>query len=121
MMRINDGRKLNREAQAQIRITAVQRVLDGESSEEVIKSIGCQRRMIYQWLAQYRIKDETPEQYTFDFVLWTIETIREVIQRLFQVTMSVVSVWRTLKALGLSAQRPRHVAYQQMRKRQRSF
>jgi hypothetical protein len=56
---------------------------------------------------------EAPEQYAFDFALWTIETIREVIQRLFQVTMSGVSVWRTLKALGLSAQRPRHVAYQQ--------
>jgi hypothetical protein len=27
--------------------------------------------------------------------------------------MSGVSVWRTLKALGLSAQHPRHVAYQQ--------
>jgi hypothetical protein len=40
MMRTNDGRKLNREAQAQIRITAVRRVLDGESPEEVIKSIG---------------------------------------------------------------------------------
>jgi transposase len=54
MMRINDGRKLNREAQAQIRNTAVQRVLNGESSGEVIKSIGYQRRMICLWLAQYR-------------------------------------------------------------------
>jgi transposase len=111
----------------------VQRVLDGESPEEVIKSIGYQRRMIYHWLAQYRfggfealqvhkssgrppkldgsqmmrlyniIKDETPEQYTFDFALWTIEIIREVIKRIFKVSMSGVSVWRTLKALGLSA------------------
>jgi hypothetical protein len=40
IIRINDGRKLNREAQAQIRITAVQRVLDGESPEAVVKSIG---------------------------------------------------------------------------------
>jgi transposase len=54
MMRINGGRKLNREAQAQIRITAVRRVLNGESPEEVIKSIGYQRRMIYYWLSQYR-------------------------------------------------------------------
>jgi transposase len=99
--------------------------------------------MIYLWLAQYRfggfealqvhkssgrppkldgsqmmrlyniIKDETPEQYKFDFALWTIEIIREVIKRILKVSMSGVSVWRTLKALGLSAQRPRHVAYQQ--------
>jgi transposase len=143
MMRINDGRKLNREAQAQIRITAVQRVLDGESPEEVVKSIGFNRRIIYHWLTLYRfggfealqvhksngrppklnagqmmrlyniIKDETPRQYTFPFALWTIEMIREVIRGLFKVSMSGVSVWRTLRALGLSAQRPRHVAYQQ--------
>jgi transposase len=55
MMRINDGRKLNREAQAQIR----------------------------------------------------------VIKRIFKVSMSGVSVWRTPKALGMSAQRPKHIAYQQ--------
>ena len=113
IIRINDGRKLNREAQAQIRITAVQRVLDGESPEEVVKSIGYNRRIIYHWLALYRaggfdalqvhkstgrppkltgdqmmrlyhiIKDETPEQYVFPFGLWTIEIIREVIRRIF--------------------------------------
>ena len=53
-IRQNDGRKLNREAQAQIRITAVQRVLNGESPEAVVKSIGYQRVMIYRWLAAYR-------------------------------------------------------------------
>jgi transposase len=58
------------------------------------------------------IKDETPDQYTFGFALWTIEIIREFIKRVFKITMSRVSVWRTLKALGLSAQRPRHVTYQ---------
>lgn len=143
IMRKNDGRKLNREAQAQIRVTAVQRVLSGESPEEVIRSIGYTRRIIYYWLSLYRsggyealkvhkssgrppilnvrqmrklykiIADKTPEQYKFPFALWTIEIIREVIKREFNVSMSGVSVWRTLKALGLSAQRPKHVAYQQ--------
>jgi transposase len=143
IIQINDGRKLNRDAQAQIRITAVQRVLDGESPEDVVKTSGYNRRIIYQWLALYRsggfealqvhkssgrppllngkqmmrlyaiIKDKTPEQYTFPFALWTVEIIREVIRRVFKVRMSGVSVRRTLRALGLSAQRPRHVAYQQ--------
>jgi transposase len=53
-MRENDGRKLNREAQAQIRIRSVQMVLDGESPEDVVKSIGYQRTMIYVRLAKYR-------------------------------------------------------------------
>jgi transposase len=141
IIRINDRRKLNREAQAQIRITAVQRVLDGESPEEVVESIGYNRRIIYHWLSLYRaggfealqvrksggrppkpigpqmtrlyniVKNKTPEQYTFG--LWTIEIIREVIRRIFNVHMSDVSVWCTFKVLGLSAQRPKHVAYQQ--------
>jgi transposase len=142
-MRENDGRKLNREAQAQIRIRSVQRVLDGESPEDVVKSIGYQRTMIYVWLTKYRyggfdalkvhkssgrppamsfkqtmklydiIVDKTPEQFKFPFALWTIDIIREVIKRKFNVSISGVSVWRTLKSLGLSAQRPKHVAYQQ--------
>jgi transposase len=117
--------------------------LDGESPEEVVKSINYQRRIIYHWLALYRfggfealqvhkasgrppklnegqmmrlyniIKDETPQQYRFPFALWTIEIVREVIKRTFKVAMSGVSVWRTLKALGLSVQGPKHAAYQQ--------
>ncbi|GHT94721.1 hypothetical protein FACS1894141_1920 [Spirochaetia bacterium] len=59
------------------------------------------------------IVDKTPEQYKFPFALWTIEIIREVIKGIFHVSMSGVSVRRTLKALGLSAQRPKHAAYQQ--------
>jgi transposase len=35
--------------------------------------------------------------------------------------MPGVSVWRTLKALGLSAQRPRHVAYQQNEEAAKKF
>jgi transposase len=99
IIRKNDGRKLNRDAQAQIRITAVQRVLNGESPEDVVKSIGYTRRIIYRWLADYSsggyealkvhkstgrpslldakqmkklykiIVDKTPEQYRFLFAL----------------------------------------------------
>jgi transposase len=54
IIRINGGRKLNREAQAQIRIAAAQRVLNGESHGEAVKSIGLNRRIMYHWLALYR-------------------------------------------------------------------
>jgi hypothetical protein len=42
-MRDNDRRKLSKAAREQLRITAVKRVLAGESPEEVIKSIGFNR------------------------------------------------------------------------------
>jgi transposase len=143
-MRDNDGRKLSKAAREQLRITAVKRVLAGESPEEVIKSIGFNRRCIYQWLAAYRrggfeaLKDnknhggrppilswvqmfhlykiitgENPLQYKFEFALWTIEIVRQLIAREFGVKLSGVSVWRTLRALGLSPQKPKRLAYQQ--------
>lgn len=141
-MKENDGRKLSREAQKQIRITAVKRVLAGESPEVVINSIGYARTCIYHWLAAYRnggiealdihkssgrprilsgkqmmkihkiVVDETPEQYKFPFALWTIEIVRQVIKTTFGIKLSSVSVWRTLRSLGLTPQKPKRVAYQ---------
>jgi transposase len=61
----------------------------------------------------YIIKDETPEQYEFSFALWTIELVREVIRRKFNIKMSAVSTWRTLRSLGLTPQRPKRKAFQQ--------
>ncbi len=49
----------------------------------------------------------------FEFALWTREMVREVIRREFGVRLSVVSVGRLLRKLGLSPQRPLHRAYQQ--------
>ena len=140
-----DGRRLSHEALEQIRITAVKRVEAGESPEEVIRSIGFERVCIYRWIARYRaggiealkakrlsgrppalsgeqlmklymiITQGDPRQYQFPFALWTVQIIREVIYQVFQVRLSTVSVWRTLKKLGLSPQRPVRRAYQQNR------
>jgi transposase len=140
-----DGRRLSHEALEQIRINAVQRVEAGESPEEVIKSIGFERVCIYRWLASYRwggfdalrakklngrppilsgeqlmklykvITEEDPRQYQFPFALWTVSIVRDVIRNIFGVKMSAVSVWRTLKKLGLTPQRPLRRAYQQNR------
>jgi len=49
----------------------------------------------------------------FEFALWTREMVREVIRREFRISLSVVSVGRLLRKLGLSPQRPLHRAYQQ--------
>jgi transposase len=51
----------------------------------------------------------------FEFALWTREMVREVIRREFGVALSVVSVGRLLRKLGMSPQRPLHRAYQQNR------
>jgi transposase len=142
-MKDTDGRRLSHEALEQLRINAVLRVEAGESPEVVIRSIGFERACIYHWIAKYRfggiealksrkaagrqpilngvqlmklfaiVKNETPEQYEFPFALWTVALIREVIKRSFNVSISEVSVWRTLKKLGLTPQRPLRRAWQQ--------
>ncbi|SET20921.1 hypothetical protein SAMN04487962_105221, partial [Marinobacter segnicrescens] len=50
-MRHDDGRKLDHKTLEAIRVRAVQRVMDGESPEVVIKALGMSRARIYEWLA----------------------------------------------------------------------
>jgi len=137
-----DGRKLNREALADIRIKAVQRVEAGESPEEIIELLGFHRSCIYRWIAQYReggiealkkksaagkepklngnqlqklyqiITSKNPLQLDFEFALWTRAMIREVIRKQFNVRLSEVSVGRLLRKLGMSPQKPLYRAYQ---------
>jgi transposase len=75
------------------------------------------RPPLLSWVQMFHlykiIRDETPRQYRFPFALWTIDMIREVISREFGVKLSETSVWRTLRAIGMTPQRPKRRAYQQ--------
>ena len=53
-MNKRDGRALSHAVREEIRKRAVVRVLNGESPEEVIKSLGFHRSCIYDWLAKYK-------------------------------------------------------------------
>jgi len=54
-----------------------------------------------------------PLNYQFEFCLWTLNIIREMIARERGVTLSKASVSRLLKHLGLSPQRPIYKSYKQ--------
>ena len=138
-----DGRKISHSALEEIRIRAVQRVLDGESPERVIRVLKMSDRTIYKWLEKYHnggfdalrakpvpgrplklgapqlawlsktIRGKNPLQMSFEFALWTLPMIRELIKQKFNVFLSEVSVGRILKHLGFSPQRPLHRAWQQ--------
>jgi transposase len=141
-MRENDGRKLDHATLETIRIRAVQAVESGERVEDVARAIGMARGTVFGWVAKYRegglgalkakpvpgkppklnaaqlgrlyalVAGSDPRQLQFEFALWTREMIRELIRREFGVRLSVVSVGRLLKKLGLSAQRPLRRAWQ---------
>ncbi len=53
-MRANDGRKLDPKTLEELRQRADERVQTGESPEDVARTLGFNRRTIYEWLARYR-------------------------------------------------------------------
>ena len=138
-----DGRKLTHEQSEYIRIQAVTAVRkENRSPEEVIKTFGLHRANIYRWLKQYdkggvnvlksrkapgplpkltnnqkrllyKILLKDPLQLKFEFALWTIEMIAELIERKFGVRYTKVHVGRILDEIGFSKQKPLERAYQQ--------
>jgi transposase len=142
-MRGNDGRKLDHQTLEVLRMRAVDQIAAGAHPEDVADVLGLHRKTVYGWLAKYReggidalrakpvpgrprkllgpqiarlyglIVGRDPRQLSFEFALWTREMVRQVIRREFGVALSVVSVGRLLRTMGLSPQRPLHRAYQQ--------
>jgi len=141
--KIFDARKLSRPAKEQLRRAAVKRVHAGESPEYVAHGMGINRRTIYRWLSAYHyggeqalkarpirgaapklngdqlaklsriVRTKNPLQLHFEFALWTLAMIRELIRREFDVKLSEVSVGRLMKRLGFTPQRPVYRAWQQ--------
>jgi transposase len=131
-----DARELDHKTLEQIRTRAVEQVQAGESPEAVIKALGFSRSCIYTWLALYRsggwgglkaralrgrpmkimpaqmkwlyetVTGKSPLQFRFEFALWTREMIRMLLREEFSLKLSLTSVGRLLRQLGLSCQRP---------------
>ena len=148
-MKRRDGRSLDHKTLEEIRIRAVERVQAGESPEVVIQALGFTRSVIYAWLARYRaggwgalkarglkgrpmkikpaqmrwlyraITGKSPLQFRFEFALWTREMIRVLLWERFQLKLSLASVGRLLRQLGLTCQRPLFRAMEQDPKRVR--
>lgn len=142
-MRKNDGRKLSHETLEEIRIRAVKRVHAGESPEIVIQALGMNRSCIYKWLQKYEeggiealkskqlfgrhpklngrqlhrlykmIVEKDPQQFKFEFALWTTAMIRVLIKDKFNVRLTECSIGRILHKMGLTPQKPLYRAYQQ--------
>ena len=138
-----DGRKLSHKQSEYIRMQSAKAVrIDNRSAEEVIKVFGLHRSCIYRWLNKYdaggldalksskALGPETkltahekqrlanyllknPTQLKFDYALWTIEMIKELIKQKFNVSYTSVHVSRILSEIGFSKQKPLQRAYEQ--------
>ena len=61
----------------------------------------------------FMVRSNCPNQLSFDFGLWTLRLIRELIEREFKVSLSVPTVGKVMHSLGFNAQRPLHRAWEQ--------
>jgi len=146
-----DARSLDHKTLEEIRVRAVEQVQAGASPEDVIRTLGFSRSCIYTWLALYRaggwgalraralkgrpmriqphqmrwlyqtITGKSPLQFRFEFALWTREMIRMLLAEEFQLKLSLSSVGRLLKQLGLSCQGPLFRALEQDPERVRQW
>lgn len=137
-----DGRNIDREALAHLRVIACRRVAEGERSRDVMSSMGLCRTTIYKWLKRKRKKGEAglhkrrspgarkklglrkqrllrrwilsrdPRQFGFVEALWSRPIIRELIKARFGIELSVATVGRLLASLRITPQRPLRRAYE---------
>ncbi len=63
-----------------------------------------------RWIAQ-AVKNKTPHQFKFEFGLWTLSLMRELINRQFGKSLSLESVRRVMKLLVFSVQKPLYQAW----------
>ena len=132
-----------RRALEEERVRAVRLMDSGKSPEEIAEIMDVGRSTIFEWQKKYRegglaalstkfasgrpttlsdqqmmrlyslIEGNDPRQYRFAFALWTRQIVRDLIHQQFHVVVSLVTVGRILKKLGMSPQRPLYRAYQQ--------
>ena len=121
-------------------VAAVQR---GQSIATVARAFGVAVRSVFDWLSWYRrggwdalqegrrsgrpskvsgpvlswlyqaITLGDPTQYQFEFCLWTLGIIRQMLRREKGIELSKSAVSRLLKQMGLSPQRPIYRSYKQ--------
>jgi len=66
-----------------------------------------QEQQVLRW-----INGKNPQQYGFDFGLWTRNLVRELVQAKYAVTLSLASIGAMLARLNLTPQKPLQRAYQ---------
>ena len=66
-----------------------------------------QERQVFRW-----VNGKNPQQYGFDFGLWTRQIVQSLVLERFDTQLSLASVGTMLARLGLTAQKPLQRAYQ---------
>lgn len=145
------GPKKGRRSTHEERLRAVQLLERGWHADDVAEALDVSRASVYEWQKKYQagglealstkfasgrpttltdrqmmqvygwIVGSDPRQHTFGFALWTRALVADLIARHFRVRLSLPTVGRILRKLGLSPQRPLYRAWQQNQEAVRVF
>lgn len=137
-----DGRKLSHEASELLRMRALKLYRAGEKASAIMKSLGLCRTTIYLWVRKYEsggyaalkaskhpgpacklsakqkkelrrmIIGKSPNQYGFDFGLWTRSIVRVLVHREFDIDFSISAIGYLLHEIGITPQKPLQRAYE---------
>ncbi len=141
--RDSDGRSIDNLSLQVMRQQAVKAVGKGETVASVAAAFGVNIRTVFRWLSDFAsggqnallaksipgrppkvtpdemrwlaetVRDQTPLQMKFEFGLWTLLLIGEVIYQQFGKRLTKPSVGRIMRMLGFTPQRPLYRAWQQ--------
>jgi transposase len=141
--RESDGRVHDHHALQVMRQQAVKAVRNGQTAASVAAAMGVNIRTVFRWLSDFAnggqnallakkipgrpaivtsdemrwiaqtVKDKTPWQMKFEFGLWTLSLIGELIYRQFGKRLTNPSVGRVMRILGFTPQKPLYRAWQQ--------
>lgn len=136
LMAPRDARRLDHATLEEMRRLAVKRVLSGETQGEAAKHAEVNLRTVAKWMSWYREKGEeglastkasgrapkltarqrerlrriivekNPRQLQFSFVLWTLAIVGKVIEQRFGIVLHKTTVWRMLRRMGITPQKP---------------
>lgn len=126
-----------------MRQQAIEAVRDGQPVASVAAAFGMNPTTVFRWLAKFAeggqnallpkpisgrpprvsaeemhwianaVKDNPPQQFKFEFGLWTLSLLRELVNRGFGKPLSLEPVRRIMKLLGFSTQKPLYQSGQQ--------
>ncbi|MDK2126967.1 IS630 family transposase [Parachitinimonas caeni] len=141
--RETDGRKNDSLTQEYIRNQVVKAIKAGRHPRDVAEIFGISERHVYRILAAYfsggknalltkkstgrpcklsvdeiqwleqAIREQTPCQFKFEFALWTLRTVQQLIRDRFDKELSISATRQLLHSLGFTPQKPRLKAWQQ--------
>jgi len=134
-----DGRKLNRHTLEHLRKQSIRLWKKGKKVADIAIDFGVSNRAVYYWINTYkkkglrglnkrkapgasrklsfeeiahllRLLKKTADHYGFETPLWNCKKIQQLIRDKLNIVIDVSNVWRLLKKLKLSPQKPKRQA-----------